>query len=161
MDITDGKPYLTQIRRLIEEYAGSLGRDLSFQSLSAELADLSARYTERAGEIIAAVTEQGEAVGCVAYHRHSDTRCEMKRLYVKPAYRKLHLGDRLVCEIIRRAAQAGYREMVLDTIEPLQSAVRLYEKYGFRRIAPYYNNPMPDVIYMGLDLRAGRNKCEE
>ena len=42
----------------------------------------------------------------------------------------------------------GYSCMVLDTIEPLQSAIRLYKGLGFQETEPYYDNPMEDVIYM-------------
>lgn len=47
---------------------------------------------------------------------------------------------------------AGFSEMVLDTIEPLQAAIHLYEKNGFEKCAAYYENPMSDVIYMRKKL---------
>ena len=72
----------------------------------------------------------------------------MKRLFVKPEARGLHIGDKLVKEIIEHAKKAGYKEMVLDTIVPLKSAIGLYKKYGFEECEPYYNNPMDDVLYM-------------
>lgn len=96
--------------------------------------------------------EKGKVHGMVAYHRHSDTRCEMKRLYVQPDTRGEHLGSRLISEIISHARKAGYQEMVLDTLQPLHSAIHLYHEYGFRECAPYYCNPMKDVIYMKKDL---------
>lgn len=71
----------------------------------------------------------------------------MKRLYVKPSCRGEKLGEKLICEIMKHAKEAGYKEMVLDTIEPLKAAVHLYEKCGFRHCEPYFNNPMSDVIY--------------
>ena len=76
----------------------------------------------------------------------------MKRLYVKPETRRMHLGELLVKEIIDHAKQSGYKEMVLDTIIPLKEAIGLYKKYGFEECEPYYNNPMADVIYMMKDL---------
>ena len=92
--------------------------------------------------------ENEMALGMAAYHRHSAERCEMKRLYVRPEARGQHLGDTLVNEIIRLAKEAGYKEMVLDTIKPLTAAINLYKKYGFKECEPYYDNPMEDVIYM-------------
>lgn len=71
----------------------------------------------------------------------------MKKLYVKPETRGMHLGGLLVKEIIERARQAGYKEMVLDTIIPLKAAIGLYKKNGFEECEPYYDNPMDDVIY--------------
>ena len=147
MKITDGKDHIPQAKELIIEYTSRLGRDLSFQDLEAELADIAEKYTAPNGELLLAM--DGETVfGMVAYHKHNDMRCEMKRLYVKPEARGMHLGDSLVKEIISHAKAAGFREMVLDTIEPLRSAIGLYKKYGFRECEPYYDNPMDDVIYM-------------
>ena len=91
-------------------------------------------------------------IGMVAYHRHSDERCEMKRLYVKPETRGMHLGDSFVEAIIEHARTAGYKEMVLDTIVPLEAAISLYKKHGFKECEAYYHNPMDDVIYMRKEL---------
>ena len=78
--------------------------------------------------------EKKKVIGMVAYHRHSKSRCEMKRLYVKPKYRENKLGKKLVLEILEYAKKAGYKEMVLDTIIPLQSAIHLYKKVGFKEV---------------------------
>lgn len=146
LTITDGKPYINQVKGLIKEYVNALDRDLSFQNIDDELKDPSVKYTAPEGELLVAVDKE-TVCGMVAYHRHSETRCEMKRLYVKPSCRGEKLGEKLICEIMKRAKEAGYKEMVLDTIEPLKAAVHLYEKYEFKRCEPYYNNPMSDVIY--------------
>lgn len=151
MMITDGKDYLDEIRNLIAEYAGRLGRDLSFQNIDDELKDPAKKYTAPEGELLAAV-ENNKVVGMVAYHRHSDVRCEMKRLYVKPEYRGMKLGEKLVEEIIEHARKAGYKEMVLDTVIPLKTAIRLYQKAGFQECGPYYDNPMDDVLYFKKEL---------
>lgn len=147
MKIVDGKEYMTQVKKLIVEYTDWLNRDLSFQQIEEELNDPSKKYTAPQGEIIVAL-EGDVVVGMVAYHRHSEIRCEMKRLYVKPDSRGSHIGDVLVKKIIERAKLSGYKEMVLDTLIPMKSAIHLYRKYGFDECAPYYNNPMDDVIYM-------------
>lgn len=154
MTIVNGAPYLPQIRELIIAYTDSLQRDLTFQNLRGELDDLAARYTPPHGDILAALDDGGQVVGCVAYHRHSDRRCEMKRLYVLPACRGQHVGEQLVAGIIDLARRAGYTEMVLDTLAPMKAAQALYRRAGFREISPYYDNPMEDVTYLALDLRA-------
>ena len=99
------------------------------------------------GKVLVAVVDE-KVVGCVAYHRHNNKRCEMKRLYVLPAYRGLRIGQKLVEEIMEIVKQDGYTEMVLDTIEPLYCAISLYKKCGFKERKAYYDNPMEDVIYM-------------
>lgn len=151
MIIVDGKPYIGQVKDLIIEYTKRLGRDLTFQNLEEELKDPAKKYTAPEGELLVAV-EGKEVLGMIAYHKHSEERCEMKRLYVRPSARGMKLGEKLIMEILKHAKQAGYKEMVLDTIEPLQSAIYLYEKLGFVRCEAYYNNPMPDVLYYRKDL---------
>lgn len=150
--IVEGSQYLPEIKLLITEYVRSLNRDLAFQHLKEELDNLKIKYTHPNGALFAAVTETGEVVGCVAFYRHSDIRCEMKRLYVKPRFRNANIGRWLIETIISAARQEGYQEMVLDTITPFQSAIHLYQEYGFQEISAYYHNPMPDVVYMKLDL---------
>ena len=146
MTIIDGKHHINQVRNLIIEYTQMLKRDLSFQNIDDELKDPSKKYTASAGELLVAI-ESDEVVGMIAYHKHSVTRCEMKRLYVKPKYRGMKLGEQLIQKLIELAIQSGYTEMVLDTLLPLQSAIYLYQKLGFQQCEPYYNNPMNDVIY--------------
>ena len=140
------------MKELITEYTQWLGRDLSFQDLDKELADIGEKYTVPNGELLVAIDEKGIVLGMVAYYQHSDTRCEMKRLYVRPSGRGYALGDRLIESIMDRAKSSGYKEMVLDTIEPLQAAIHLYKKHGFVECEPYYHNPMDDVIYMSKEL---------
>ena len=147
MIIADGKDYLPEVKELIKEYSTGLDRDLSFQNIDAELKNPAHKYTAPEGELLVAL-ENEEVLGMVAYHRHSDVRCEMKRLYVRPKARGMHLGSTLIKEIICHAKKAGYEEMVLDTIAPLKTAVSLYKKNGFEECEAYYNNPMDDVIYM-------------
>lgn len=152
MEIRDGKDYIPQVRELIIEYTRRLNRNLSFQNIDDELADPAVKYTPPGGELLVAVDATDTVMGMVAYHRHSDERCEMKRLYVKPETRGTHLGELLVREIIEHAREAGYKEMVLDTIVPLRAAIGLYRKNGFAECEPYYDNPMDDVIYMSKKL---------
>lgn len=152
MKIQNGFTYLTEVKGLIQAYTDSLGRDLSFQNLNAELADLQKKYGFPAGRLLAAVAENGDVAGCVAYCRHSAERCEMKRLYVLPSYRKEGVGQALLTEIVNLATADGYEEMVLDTLLPMESAIRLYRKNGFEEIPAYYKNPMDDVLYFRRTL---------
>lgn len=152
MKIQDGFIYLAEVKGLIQAYTDSLGRDLSFQNLNAELADLRKKYGFPAGRLLTAVADNGNVVGCVAYCRHSSSRCEMKRLYVLPAYRKDGVGQALLTEILNLAAADGYEEMVLDTLLPMESAIRLYRRNGFEEIPAYYENPMDDVLYFRRKL---------
>lgn len=142
-------------RTLIEEYAAqirsSMGVDLCFQNLNAELAHLSDMYGPPTGCLLLAGNDGGW-VGCCALRRFSHGVCEMKRLYVNPAVRGAHLGRRLTERLISKARTLGYGRMVLDTLQDMTAARALYGALGFRPIEPYYFNPMAGVSYMELDL---------
>lgn len=152
IQIVDGKPYLKQVKELIIEYTNWLGRDLSFQDLDQELSHIDDKYTPPNGELLVAIDENQKVLGMIAYHQHTHQRCEMKRLYIRPEGRGQALGDRLITQIMAHAKASGYTEMVLDTIKPLQAAIHLYNKHGFKECEPYYHNPMDDVIYMKRSL---------
>lgn len=149
--IVDGTNHLDEVKRLVVEYTEFLGRDLSFQDLDDELKDLSAKYAPPEGRLLCAAVD-GKIIGCVAYHKHTAARCEMKRLFVREGWREHHAGSRLIEAIIESARADGFSEMVLDTITPLESAIRLYKKFGFVETEPYYENPMSDVIYFKKEL---------
>ncbi|MCH4284448.1 MULTISPECIES: GNAT family N-acetyltransferase [Erysipelotrichaceae] len=144
----NGIDYIEQVKIKIIEYTTRLGRDLSFQNIDEELSNPAIKYAAPQGELLVALDDHEKVIGMVAYHKHSDERCEMKRLYVSPECRGMKLGEKLVDEIIQHAKNAGFKEMVLDTIVPLQAAIHLYKKMGFEECEPYYHNPMDDVIYM-------------
>jgi putative acetyltransferase len=144
-------------RTLIEEYAkdigASLGVDLGFQDFAAELNDLPDKYGPPQGSMLLARSEaELRWLGCCALRRFSDGVCEMKRLYVRPEARGTRLGRMLAERLIATARVLGYRRMVLDTLEDLVPARRLYGSLGFREIEAYYHNPMAGVTYMELNL---------
>ena len=142
---------------LFEEYAAGLGVDLGYQGFPAELAGLPGAYAPPAGELLLAEGESGEALGCVAL-RPLEGRCvcEMKRLYVRPAGRRLGLGQALVAEIMAKAAAVGYAEMKLDTLPSMGAAAALYRKLGFAEIAPYYVSPIAGTLYLSRALLPAR-----
>lgn len=151
IDVVDGHAYHKEIKELIQEYVDALQRDLSFQSLDEELKNLSNKYGGEHGRLLAAIVNN-KVVGCVAYQKVNTRQCEMKRLYVKPAYRKQDIAQQLLSKILMLAKQDGYEEMVLDTITPLKAAITLYKKFNFHEIESYYDNPMEDVVYMGRKI---------
>lgn len=140
--------------RLFREYAEWLGVDLGFQDFEAELASLPGKYTRPGGCALLAQDADGQVHGCVAMRPLKDDICEMKRLYLRPEARGTGLGRKLADAVIAAARQAGYRHMVLDTLDHMQGALRLYDRLGFRPVDPYYHNPVPGAVYLGLDLSA-------
>ena len=146
---------LDTVRTLFREYEQFLQVDLCFQKFEAELAGLPGRYAPPDGALLLAASTH-EIAGCVAMRKQADGICEMKRLYVKPVFLKKGLGKRLALKIIDNARAAGYTKMVLDTLGRLEAAMNLYAGLGFKKRAPYYHNPLPDVIYWELDLNDWR-----
>ena len=143
---------IEQVRELFLEYANSLGFSLCFQSFDQELAGLPGDYAPPEGRLLLAEYE-GKLAGCVALHKIDDEVCEMKRLYLRPAFRGKGLGRALAEEILRQARAIGYQRLRLDTVEPvMKDAVGMYRRLGFREIAPYRENPMPGTLYMEMDL---------
>ncbi len=137
---------LETARTLFREYERFLKVDLCFQGFAEELATLPGRYAPPSGRLLLAV-EGTDAAGCVALRALEDGVCEMKRLFVRPAYRGQGLGYRLAMQIVNEATAMGYTMMRLDTLDMLERAMQLYETLGFRRCAPYYANPLPGVVY--------------
>ncbi len=157
----EGPAALHDVRLLMREYAAELAVDLCFQNFEAELAGLPGDYAEPAGALLLALVD-GEPAGCVALRALADVdypnACEMKRLYVRRAFRRFGLGRLLAERVMDQATQAGYSCMLLDTLDEMESARGLYASLGFEDIPPYYYNPIPGAHYLKaeLDERATR-----
>ena len=138
-------------RELFEEYAAGLGVSLCFQNFAYELDNLRQVYGPPGGCVLLAQSDEA-TIGCVAVRPFRDGVCEMKRLYIRPAARGLSIGRLLVNEIIKRARVFGYRKMVLDTLDSMQAAQKLYRSMGFREFKPDHSVPLDGLLYMELDL---------
>lgn len=141
------------VRELFAEYVDSLGIDLSFQDVATELAGLPGKYASPDGVVLLARDGGGKAVGCVALRPWAQPGAgEIKRLYVRPEARGLALGRRLAEAVVSYARQQGYTRLVLDTLASMRPALRVYHTLGFRPVPAYYANPLPDTVYLALDL---------
>ena len=146
---------LTAVRTLIREYVGSLGVDAAFLAIEGELAALPGEYAEPQGGLLLALVD-GEPAGCGAFRPLADVdypnACEMRRLYVRPAFRRFGLGRLLAQRLIDRATTAGYSCMLLDTLDEMEAARGLYESLGFEEIPPFYFNPIAGAHYLKVAL---------
>jgi ribosomal protein S18 acetylase RimI-like enzyme len=140
---------IREVRLLFEEYAASLNFSLCFQDFDRELAELPGAYRPPAGRLLLARVG-GIVAGCVALRPIENDACEMKRLFVRPAFHGQGLGRQLVVAVIAGARAAGYTTMKLDTVPSMEAAQRLYASLGFRDIPPYRENPIAGARYMAL-----------
>jgi putative acetyltransferase len=146
---------LTDIRALFVDYQAYLGIDLCFQGFQEELDGLPGQYVAPGGDLLLA-TVDGAAAGCCAFRplvtSDHPNACEMKRLFVRPAFRGFGLGRLLVDAILTQARLSGYSNMLLDTLSDMEAARALYQEVGFVEVAPYYHNPLPGAHYLKVAL---------
>ncbi|WP_395700584.1 GNAT family N-acetyltransferase [Aquabacterium sp.] len=151
----DTPALLDATREIFREYAQGLGVDLCFQNFEDELAALPGDYAAPQGALLLAFVDD-ELAGCGGLRplREVDyaNACEMKRLYVRRAFRRFGLGRLLAQALMDRATEAGYSAMLLDTLDDMEAARGLYESLGFAEIPPYYFNPIPGAHYLKADL---------
>lgn len=146
---------LNRLRSVLREYADALQIDLCFQGFEAELAELPGEYAAPRGALLMAMVDE-QLAGCCAL-RPLDTAdypnaCEMKRLYVRPSFRRTGIGRQLVEAILDCARMAGYACVLLDTLDDMESARALYQDLGFEEITPYYHNPIRGAHYLKANL---------
>ena len=144
-----------EARAILREYAVALGIDLCFQQFETELAALPGDYAAPGGQLLLAHVD-GALAACGALRPLLDTdyanACEMKRLYVRPAFRRFGLGRLLAQALMDEARRGGYSVMLLDTLDDMEAARELYASLGFEEIPPYYFNPIPGAHYLKATL---------
>lgn len=126
----------------------------TFRNLETELATLPGIYAPPQGRLLLA-TYDGQPAGCVCLKAHDAATCELKRLYVRPAFRGHDIGWGLVNQLIDEARVAGYKRMILDSHISMEKAHAIYEGAGFRRVSAWPDFPehlKPLVVFMERDL---------
>lgn len=147
----DDADSIERARELLREYREIIGIALHYQPFDHELDGLPGDYAPPMGRLLFA--ESGsDPVGCIALRPRGPGIAEMKRLYIRPAFRGHGLGRALVERIIAEALTAGYRRIVLDTLPEMADAHRLYLAFGFAEIPPYMDRPIPGARFLALEL---------
>ena len=159
------------ISDLFRAYVDWLDIDLTYQDFASELDALPGKYASPDGALLLARDNRtNEVLGCIAmrplalekdfssqnseYHgavRH----CELKRLYMLPAARGRGIGRALVRKALLVAEQAGYDDVLLDTLPKMTSAIALYRLEGFELVDKYYDTPREETMFMSKRLRQG------
>ena len=142
------------VRALVREYAAWINVDLCFQEIDAEIDGLPGKYAAAHGGVLLLALNGTQPAGCVALRALETGVCEMKRLWVRDAFRGARLGELLAGTILQRAAALGYAIVRLDTLAHMTRAQRLYAQLGFREIPAYYDNPIPGTIYLEKTLKS-------
>ncbi|MEO8870726.1 MAG: GNAT family N-acetyltransferase [Granulicella sp.] len=147
----ESEEHIAEVRELFLEYAAAIGVDLEYQGFTAELAALPFPYLPPRGVLLIAKIN-GESAGCVAMRRLDAQTGEMKRLYVRPAFRSWGLGKQLISEVIQAARRNGYKVLRLDTLPSMVAAQRLYRSLGFSEIPAYNSTHSPGTRFYELGL---------
>lgn len=143
---------LAFVKTLFVEYAEGLGFSLCFQGFDKELAGLPGKYAKPKGNLWLAWVD-GALAGCVGVRPYGKKRAEMKRLFVRPGFRGHRLGSRLTRTVVDHAKQAGYKTLLLDTIEDqMREAQAIYRQIGFEKCAPYYDDAPKDIVFYKMSL---------
>ena len=137
--------------RMLVELDPDFQKSLDQQNYDEELEHLEEKYGLPGGRLYLAYWD-GEPAGCVGMKKLYGVTGELKRLYVRPAYRGHHLGRLMVERIIEDARSLGYRRLMLDTMPVLESALHLYESMGFRITERYNDSPLDTTIFMEYRL---------
>ncbi len=139
-----------QVRELLSEYiawdsqiTSSLGFDanilLEYQYHQGVI-ELPGEYAPPDGYLLLALYGM-EAAGCGALKRFDERSCEIKRMYVRPAFRGKKIGKRLLETLIQEARESGYTHARIETVTFMKEAPALYYSLGFKDIEPYYEIP--------------------
>lgn len=158
LELTSALSSPEEVRPLFQEYTDMILENvpsfqayLDLQHYDDETAHLEHKYGPPEGRLYLARWDRA-AAGCGGLRKLDGGRCELKRLYVRPAFRGRRVGEALLERLIGDARAVGYRQMLLDTLPFMESALRLYRRFGFSGIPRYNDSPLDSTIYLGLDL---------
>ena len=152
---------IQNVQELLREYTAwaftlTAGSDQAptFHGLEQELATLPGIYAPPTGCLLLAM-QDGQSAGCIALKGHDATTGELKRLYVRPAFRGKNIGRQLVAALIAEARKFGYQRLILDSHISMTKAHEIYMAAGFRKVNTPSDFPealKPIAVFMELAI---------
>lgn len=144
----DVEPLLHEYSEMLIALEPDMAQCLANQNYDEELQHLRDKFGGAGGRMYLLEVD-GAVAGCIALRGLTEGICELKRVYLRSAYRGQGLGDAMMEKMIADAREIGYRCMRLDTFPSLEAACHIYQKLGFYVIPPYYDtNPLENAIYL-------------
>lgn len=81
----------------------------------------------------------GKMIGAIAIVEHSTIQAQLRWFILHPAFREIGLGRTLLNEAMKYCKEKGYEQVFLETTEDQKTAIRMYMKAGFRKVAEHEN----------------------
>ena len=140
-----------RIKTLFEEYLywanGQLEEhfDISFDippMIEADMQSLE-KFAPPAGRLLLAYGDDGGLAGLACMRKIRPAVGEIKRMYIRPAYRRQGIGRALVDETVTQARAIGYNELYLDSARFMHAAHKLYQACGFQPFEEYPESEIP------------------
>lgn len=113
----------------VREYTASTIRNL--------LSGVSSRH------IYYLVELEGSTIGMGALRQVSENAAEIKRMYIRPAYREKGYGKALLQQLLQKAKEFGYRSVHLESALFMAAAQNLYRSFGFVERNEYPETEIP------------------
>ena len=87
-------------------------------------------------------------VGCILYRPlpNMGSAGEVKRLYVRPAFRRRGIADKLLEALEQFASNQHAQWLYLDTTGDLKAAIAFYQRHGYLRCDRYNDNPQATIF---------------
>jgi len=100
--------------------------------LNTDMLDKELQFWTTSPHFLLVATIDQSVVGLVSIQKKSESVSELNRLSVLSSVRGLGLGKALVEAAIKRSVEVGFKNVYLETTDVQQSAIRIYEKVGFK-----------------------------
>ena len=122
--------FLYLCRRLDEYFNDAVGKEIQ-EKLYNKL-----NFTV---DVLWAVIAYDEAVpiACAAVKRYDETTAELKRVFTLPEYRGRKTARRIISMLEKKAAEKGFKSVILETGAGLEPAIRMYGCMGYKIIPNY------------------------